>query len=34
MFCLNLILFLSAEPQLRPQNTPKKKRAHFFSIEG
>ena len=28
------ILFLSAVPQLRPQNTPKKKRAHFFSIEG
>jgi hypothetical protein len=24
------ILFLSAVPQLRPQNTPKKNRTHFF----
>ena len=28
------ILFLSAVPQLRPQNTPKKTRSHFFTFEG
>ena len=28
------ILFLSAVPQSRLQNTPKKNRTHFFSLEG
>ena len=28
------ILFLSAVPQLYPQNTPKKNCTHFFSLEG
>ena len=28
------VLFLSAVPQPRPQNTPKKNFTHFFSLEG